>query len=264
MPGGLVALGSAAVVAIYGAGFLKTRAAAEQFAEPDMSGRPGGPMAGSAPLARPNSSIAPVPDEARGAEADVTFALPTAPVDPSNRGRASETPAATDGGQPVAAVASAVSTSSATAPVASVAVAAAAQPTSGSASSSPAAAAPAPTGGAAASPAATAADGTESTAAAAPVAQPAVPAAPTLKDGVFTGWGTSRHGDIQARIEIVQGKIVSAEVAQCLTRWSCSWIAPLVPQVAARQSENVDYVSGATQSSVAFYWAVWDALQKAK
>jgi uncharacterized protein with FMN-binding domain len=37
-----------------------------------------------------------------------------------------------------------------------------------------------------------------------------------------------------------------------------------VPQVVARQSPNVDYVSGATQSVDAFYWAVIDALSKAK
>ena len=46
-----------------------------------------------------------------------------------------------------------------------------------------------------------------------------------LKDGVFYGWGTSRHGDIQASVEIKNGKIVGAYIAQCLTRYSCSWIS---------------------------------------
>ena len=38
----------------------------------------------------------------------------------------------------------------------------------------------------------------------------------------------------------------------------------LPPQVIARQSAEVDYVSGATQSSNAFYGAVVDALKQAK
>ena len=63
---------------------------------------------------------------------------------------------------------------------------------------------------------------------------------------------------------IAAGRITEAKIAQCWTRYSCSWIDPVVPQVAARQSPNVDYVSGATQSVDAFYWAVVDALSKAK
>ena len=48
---------------------------------------------------------------------------------------------------------------------------------------------------------------------------------PQYKDGTYLGWGTSRHGDIQASVVIQGGQIVSAEIAQCLTRYSCSWIA---------------------------------------
>ena len=93
---------------------------------------------------------------------------------------------------------------------------------------------------------------------------PPAPRKPALKDGTYTGWGTSRHGDIQASIVIENGRIASASIAQCLTRYSCSWIAHLVPQVVQRQSADVDYVSGATQSSSAFYYAVLEALSKAK
>jgi len=110
--------------------------------------------------------------------------------------------------------------------------------------------------------------------AAAPVAAPPSVAAPAAastpapatrwKDGTYLGWGTSRHGDIQASVEVRDGRIVSATIAQCLTRYSCSWISPLPPQVAARQSPETDYVSGATQSTNAFYYAVVDALSKAK
>ncbi len=85
-----------------------------------------------------------------------------------------------------------------------------------------------------------------------------------LKDGVYSGWGTSRHGDIEATVAIKNGKIAEAFISQCLTQYSCSWVAALPPQVVARQSAEVDYVSGATQSTNAFYYAVIAALKKAK
>ena len=98
--------------------------------------------------------------------------------------------------------------------------------------------------------------------AAAPAAKPA--AKTTYKDGVYLGRGTSRHGDIEAMVEIQGGRITNAVISQCLTRYSCSWIAVLVPQVVVRQSAEVDYVSGATVSSDAFYYAVTQALAQAK
>lgn len=84
------------------------------------------------------------------------------------------------------------------------------------------------------------------------------------KDGVYSGWGTSRHGDIQAYVEVKQGRIVSTFISECLTQYSCSWIAKLPPQVVERQSPEIDYVSGATQSSNALYYAVVNALKQAK
>jgi len=106
---------------------------------------------------------------------------------------------------------------------------------------------------------------------AAPVPTPAQPAAADtstadapLKDGVYSGYGRSRHGDIEATVAIKNGKITEAFISQCLTQYSCSWVAALPPQVVARQSAEVDYVSGATQSTNAFYYAVIAALKKAK
>ncbi len=84
------------------------------------------------------------------------------------------------------------------------------------------------------------------------------------KDGMYTGWGTSRHGDIQATVMIKEGKIVGAVISECLTQYSCSWISALPQQVLDRQSAEVDFVSGATQSTNAFYYAVLNALKKAK
>ena len=63
---------------------------------------------------------------------------------------------------------------------------------------------------------------------------------------------------------IEAGRIASATITQCLTRYSCDIIEKLPPEVSQRQSPEVDYVSGATQSAGAFYWAVVGALGKAK
>jgi uncharacterized protein with FMN-binding domain len=97
-----------------------------------------------------------------------------------------------------------------------------------------------------------------------PPPAPPAPPKPTYRDGTYLGWGTSRHGDIQAQVVIEDGRIKAATIAQCLTRYSCNVIVNLPPQVAQRQSPETDYVSGATQSTNAFYFAVVEALSKAK
>jgi len=84
------------------------------------------------------------------------------------------------------------------------------------------------------------------------------------KDGTYSAWGTSRHGDLEASVQIMNGRIVSAWISQCWTRYPCSRIATLPPQVVQRQSENVDTISGVTQSADAFYYGVMQALIKAK
>jgi uncharacterized protein with FMN-binding domain len=85
-----------------------------------------------------------------------------------------------------------------------------------------------------------------------------------FNDGLYTGWGTSPHGRIEASVEIRAGRIVSARISTCKTRWPCARIALLVPQVAERQSQEVDVITGATDSSDAFYYALFDALSKAQ
>ena len=57
------------------------------------------------------------------------------------------------------------------------------------------------------------------------------------------------------------GRIISAEVTQCLTAWSCSVIAALPGQVLSRQNAYVDLVSGATESANAFANAIYRGLQ---
>ena len=83
------------------------------------------------------------------------------------------------------------------------------------------------------------------------------------RDGTYVGSGSSRHGGIEATVVITGGKIVSTRITQCLTRYSCSWIAQLPGEVVARQSAKVDMVSGATDSSRAFIQAVTNALSHA-
>ena len=90
------------------------------------------------------------------------------------------------------------------------------------------------------------------------------PSAPAWKDGLYYGWGYSRHGDIQAAVVIERGRISYATIYDCRTRYSCSVISQLPPQVGQRQSPEVDFVSGATESANAFYGAVVEALSKAK
>ena len=229
----LVTLSSAGILAVYAAGLMKTRAAAEQMDQASNERRPSMPAPAVA-----GETTTPPP-----IEPPITVAVPTT----------AKSPAIPVAPRPVA-MAPASSAAPALPPKAKKTVA------------------PTPTA-APADPVLT------------PVATPAVPAttaptattveaedkpAPRLRpkehynDGTFLGWGTSRHGDIQASVKIEDGRIVAASIAQCWTRYSCSWVAHLPPQVVARQSPEVDYVSGATQSANAFYWAVIDALNKAK
>jgi uncharacterized protein with FMN-binding domain len=110
-----------------------------------------------------------------------------------------------------------------------------------------------------------------------PDAHPATPESPSAtpaatptatpvhyRDGTYAGWGHCRHGDIEATVVIEGGRIASATISQCQTRYSCAWIAPLPPQVVSDQSSQTDIVTGASESSDAFYYAVVEALGKAK
>ncbi len=84
------------------------------------------------------------------------------------------------------------------------------------------------------------------------------------KDGTFSGRGHSRHGDIQALITIEDGKLVYAAITDCATLYPCDVIDKLPAQVLARQSPEVDFIAGATDSTNAFYYAILAALEKAK
>lgn len=218
----LVTLSSAAILAVYAAGYHRTGSAGDQFAEKEARRRTFGPIAGStmAPSAAPYT-IEPsrvVPPTPAPAAPSITNTLKNSTS------------------EPVAPLVARAAKDSVPDPVVTSAVA------------EPVTTPPA-------------------VVTAAPVAEPSAPsvvaAQVQYKDGTYLGWGNCRHGDIQASVVIQGGKIVTTSIAQCLTRYSCSWISNLPGQVVSRQSPNVDYVSGATQSTDAFYWAVVDALAKA-
>lgn len=219
----LLALGAAAVLTVYTAGYARTREAAARFADADRAARrPGPPVGSPAPSVVPpqavvRDSAAATVDTAR-APANVAAAAPRdVPV--------------LDAPKPPQPVVLAPQDSTARQDTAAPAATPAADTTSTASDSS---------------------------------ARDSVATQPAWKDGEYYGWGTSRHGDIQAGVEIKGGRITAAWVQQCLTRYSCSWIAALPGQVVTRQSPEVDYVSGATQSTNAFYYAVVEALARAK
>jgi uncharacterized protein with FMN-binding domain len=219
----LVGLSSAAILAIYAAGYERTTTAADRFVSQSSQRR--------APTAN---------------ESPVTLPAAAAPASPSAQPVVPETPAA-----------AAVKRSE-------PAAAAAAPPTEGEE--------PATT----AAPTASFDDHNKTaTVSAEPATQPQpvadtpssvpqVQSTAAYKDGVFLGWGYSRHGNIQAFVRIEDGRIVHAGVQRCDTRWPCDLVAHLPGQVISRQSAEVDYVTGATQSGDAFYGAVAAALAQAK
>ena len=77
-------------------------------------------------------------------------------------------------------------------------------------------------------------------------------------------WNYPLHLGVTEAGDGEDGRIKSASIAQCYTRYSCDVIDKIIPQVAQRQSPETDYVSGATESSYAFYDAVVEALSKAR
>ena len=245
----LVTLSSAAILVVYAAGFMKTRAAAAKLEEAsnDRERRPSMPAPPTAGETRtPDRIEPPTRPETK------TAAALTSPVMP----------------KPEAGPATAATMPTATTVTAATAATPAAQDkthTAATETSAPATAAEPATS----APAAGTTPDTSAPHTATKSEEKEKPAGllwpkEHYNDGTFLGWGTSRHGDIQASVTVKDGRIVATSIAQCWTRYSCSWVAHLPGQVLTRQGPEVDYVSGATQSANAFYWAVVDALNKAK
>ena len=214
IPVNLVALGSAAVMTVYAAGFARTQPAAQQLAEADER-RPVPPIPVKMPVVeQPAAPVvaAPAPPpvkkkkaaEGRVVAVDTTHATPVVPAAPAPAAPLTPvTPVLVDTVKTPPAVVAAVDSAKADEPI-------------------------------------------------------------HYKDGVYFGWGTSRHGDIQMGIEIKDGRIKSAFISECNTQYDCSWIYHLPKQVVQRQSADVDFVSGATHSANALYRAVVNALKQAQ
>lgn len=83
------------------------------------------------------------------------------------------------------------------------------------------------------------------------------------KDGTYSSIGWGPHGPIQVAVVIRGGRIASAAVTRCGTTYPCQYMGPLEQEVVHTQAAPVDYVSGATASSIAYQQAVSQALAKA-
>jgi uncharacterized protein with FMN-binding domain len=94
--------------------------------------------------------------------------------------------------------------------------------------------------------------------------QPTPSPTTTYKDGTYTGSGNSRHGGMQVTVVIKDGKITSANVTSCSTRYPCSDIDRLISAAVSKQSVPTNHVSGATDSSQAYRQALTNALKQAK
>jgi uncharacterized protein with FMN-binding domain len=251
----LVALSSATILAVYGAGYLRTKAAADRFERQAAERRPAVPAPGAAlSFEEPVPGRAEPPPAARrlSEAAGPDTATETAPRAEDGSASASRAsvagermPASTAGPGVVPAgvtrtdgATTDAGTQQAEAPVREP------SPALSATGVTPVAAEPASTSQA--------------------LPAPPAPRKGEYVDGTYLGWGSCRHGDIQASVLVEGGRVTTTTIAQCLTRYTCDWITPLLPQVAARQRAEVDYVSGATESSYAFADAVADALSKAK
>ena len=239
----LVALSSAAILTVYAAGYVRTRAAADRFAVEAADLRTAAPRGGAVATAAPPPDVVEVGKPAEVAPSVPASPAPTAAGVTARANAAPEPPATT---------------------VADSTKAASAVPEA----PAPPIAPPGPPG-----PAATEEANTQPSAVPAPAPVPAAveaavepPAPPPARkegqprDGTFFGWGYSRHGDIQAAIVVKDGRVISADITQCLTRYSCDVIEMLPAQVLSRQNAFVDLISGATESANAYSNAIFRAL----
>jgi uncharacterized protein with FMN-binding domain len=262
----LVALGSAAVIAVYTAGFFHTAEAARKLAtderqRSESSGRGSqGPSSRAEPAPAPSAvtTATPAATPANALPVPAPVAPPAAAVAPAQSAVAVTPPPSA----PVVTalpVTTTMPVSAATSPAPTVAAAPA--PVVPASSSVPVPTTPVPVAALPASPAT--ATAVTTTAAGAPAATPAV--AKKYKDGAFFGWGRCRHGDLKVIVELKDDKIVSAEIAECYTRYSKNVISRLPKQLTDRQNpDKLDRISGASDSSDAYYYAVVEALKAAK
>jgi uncharacterized protein with FMN-binding domain len=96
-----------------------------------------------------------------------------------------------------------------------------------------------------------------------PTPVPSTASSGALKDGTYTGQGSSRRGDVWVNVDVHSGRIATVTITRSTLQYPLRDIAGLPDQVVQRQSAQVDIVSRATYSSQAFRTAVSQALSKA-
>jgi uncharacterized protein with FMN-binding domain len=96
-----------------------------------------------------------------------------------------------------------------------------------------------------------------------PTPVPSTASSGALKDGTYTGQGSSRRGDVWVNVDVQSGRIATVTITRSTLQYPLRDIAGLPDQVVQRQSAQVDIVSRATYSSQAFRTAVSQALSKA-
>lgn len=84
------------------------------------------------------------------------------------------------------------------------------------------------------------------------------------KDGTYKGTGMNRRGYIEVTVAIKNGKVNSVDISQFDMHYSESDIDGLPQEVVKIQSAQVQNVTGATYSTMAFEDAVQQALSQAK
>jgi len=85
-----------------------------------------------------------------------------------------------------------------------------------------------------------------------------------FKDGTYTGQGTSRRGDVWVSLQVSGGRVTNVTITRSTLQYPLRDIQNLPQEVVQRQSAQVDLVSRATYSSMAFRGAVAQALAAAK
>ena len=86
----------------------------------------------------------------------------------------------------------------------------------------------------------------------------------SYRDGTYTGSGTSRRGGFEVAVTIQGGRITDVKFTRVTTQYPVSRVAGLPAEVIARQSAQVDRISGATYSVQAFQQAMENALAQAR
>jgi len=88
--------------------------------------------------------------------------------------------------------------------------------------------------------------------------------AAAYKDGIYSGTGTSRVGNVSVSVTTSGGAISNVQITKVTTSYPVSRIASLPSQVVQKQAATVNLISGATYSSQAFRQAVQQALALAQ